>query len=174
MNDRRRFIQYAVSAAVISQAAFIRARADTAAPAPGKSKIIQILQWDHLHWTASLKNVSSRVSVEGRNTLTSDPDFHLVGPDPSTNAHDDAKLEYIGWDNEKWQSKCVTHTAVRSGIISFTFEHYKEGESTMDHSDHALNFIAWDGTPWIATVPAIGPMPDGKTLEVFFDLKPKP
>jgi hypothetical protein len=173
MNERRRFMKYAFSAAVVSQAAFIRARADGTVMAPGKSKIIQITQWDHQHWTASLKNVASRVSIEGRNTVTTDPDFHLVGPDPSTSAHDEAKLEYIGWDNVNWSSKCIAHTNIHSGLISFTFAHYKEGESTEDHSDHEIHFTAWDGTPWIATAPTIGPMPDGKTLEVIFDLRTK-
>jgi hypothetical protein len=135
--------------------------------APGKQAAIEYRNWDNTPWTATLQNVSTQISGPfGKSTI--DPDFHHVGPG---NVHDAKWIHYFAWNGGHWASQCHSHTG-GDGRISFTFEHFRQED--LDHSDHedaTIGFIGWDGTLWLANAPDVGPIPDGQSAQVLFNLE---
>jgi len=139
---------------------------------PGKSATFQYRHWAGTLWTARLQNVSTQISGPLGVKTTIDPDFHHV-PAPGqagTVEHDDAWLQYLTSDGVHWACKCHSHTG-DGNVVSFTFEHFRAPD--MDNADHEssdLNFQAWDGSSWYATCPNVGPIPDGQSVAVLFNL----
>jgi len=138
---------------------------------PGKSKTIEYTTWNGKNYTASLQDVSTRVTfgIGGVGVKTTiDPDFHHVGPNDT---HDDKWIQYIAWNGENWASQCHSHTDPIDGGVSFSFEHFRFGATDSDHEDGTITFIAWDGSHWLLSAPPIGSIPDGGSTPVYFNLE---
>jgi hypothetical protein len=129
----------------------------------GSSHIIQYTHWSGQLWTASLDTVKIRPNG------ADDPTFIHVNAQGKR--HNDEFIEYIAWDNQRWRSKCHTHTsALFNDVIKFTFEHFKGSSGKPDHEDGTLGFTSWDGGQWLASVPDLNFPKFGGNAQPTFSL----
>lgn len=128
---------------------------------------ISYVAWDGRHWRTAL-NSPAKVVVNGLLVSVQDPDFTHVSED-GVDSHDDEFIGYITGDGSKWRSRCRTSSSV-TGDVTFSFEHFPEGEDDSDHTDGTIEFLGTDGSFYILSMPPRNLL---GAHDMKFDVRPK-